>query len=216
MCRKLPGYPGHIGYVGAGVVDGSILFCGNENCCSAYCYTYDQNRNSWEYYTSLVRTALYSGCTVINGTLLLTGGYTGSYVTSKTQIVSADSMLHYGPNLLEPRYHHCAVNLLDGRFLVIGGSFRDRGSDRGRGLLTTEFHDFGNGSAYYGPSLPSIRIDPACALFHSPLHNNRSVVLVIGKSYQPLFVLDFTQPLATWKTCEYSKLYSRFTGSLSA
>ena len=202
MCRKLPGYPQSTGYGCAGVVDGSILVCGSYDSDEPFCYTYNKDQNRWKFLTSLRSAAVYSGCAVINGALLLTGGHTGYYVTPKTKMVYPDGKINHGPKLLQPRYHHCAVNLLDGRFLVVGGSFQYSNS-LPRRLLTSEFHDFRSGSAYYGPSLPSVRVDPACVLFHSPLHNNRSVVLVIGMSGQKLIVLDYTQPLATWETREY-------------
>ena len=213
-CWSLPKYPlsgceyPSIGCAGGGVVNGLILICGSNYSYKPFCYTYDPDENDWSQHACLEKRALYSGITVIKGALMLTGGY-NLYLNYETQMVYAESerdrgIIEYGPRLRRGRYHHCTVNLLDGRFLVVGGYIQDDWVDRA--ILTTEFHAF-NWSSYLGPSLPSERIDPACVVFHSPLHNNRYVVLIIGQKDwrtrgQQLLVLDYTQPLATWERCE--------------
>ena len=180
---------------------GVIMICHTDSY-ERSCFSFRRDINFWEHRTSLRSAARFSGSTIIHGALLLTGGHNGYDVTSRTQIVT-DGRVVTGPNLLGPRYHHCVVNLHDGRFLVVGG----KSHYYDPGLLTSEFHDLKTGSSHYGPPLISVRIDPACVHFHSPLHNNRTVVLIFGKykdsgSQFKVQVIDFTQPLATWNWCK--------------
>ena len=57
-----------------------------------------------------------------------------------------------------------------------------------------------------GPPMNSDRTELACALFHSPMHDNRPVVLALGGyAGQTAEILDYSSIGAGW---EYSKYFS--------
>ena len=55
-----------------------------------------------------------------------------------------------------------------------------------------------------GPSLNHYRYNAACALFHSPLHENRPVILLTGGNYDSEIaeVLDYTAS-SSWEESKY-------------
>ena len=118
---------------------------------------------------------------------------------SRTQFVHPDGTVEGGPNLPKARDRHCMVNLNDGRVMIIGGHPT---------LYTVTVYHHSNNSFDRAPYLQYGRYNHACAVFNSPLHGNRPVVLVTGgastgnRGYKTE-VLDYTNPSAEWEESEY-------------
>ena len=89
---------------------------------------------------------------------------------------------------------HCMVNLPDGRILIIGA---ESPYSLTKSVL---FFDPVDNTFTTGPSLLFDKAGVACALFHSPLHGKRPVVLVARQTAE---VYDYTQTNATWIQSKY-------------
>ena len=132
---------------------------------------------------------------VINEALWVLGG-TG---LNSTEYIYANGTVVAGPNLPTANHGHCSVTLHDGKIMIIGGyKFRQ--------LNTVLIFSPKNNSFIQGPSLINRRYHLACALFFSPMHDNRPVVLSAGGygHYAGGYghyteVLDYTTANAEWQ-----------------
>ena len=91
------------------------------------------------------------------------------------------------------RAKHCMVTLDDGKVMILGTNWykhRKRVS-----IFDPQSNTFMNGS-----DLLYDRKEAGCAVFVSPLHNNRPVVLSAGGQDQSTAeVLDYTKTNASWE-----------------
>lgn len=89
---------------------------------------YDYNANQWSNGGNLnIARQNHTATLLLNGTILVTGGYTGSDVTASCEIYdpTTGTCTNAAPLFLA-RHDHSAILLNDGRVLVVGG--RDGGS----------------------------------------------------------------------------------------
>ena len=128
------------------------------------------------------------------------GGNDNYYHLDTTEYIYANGTVVAGPNLPTTNHGHCSVTLHDGKIMIIGGyKFRQ--------LNTVLIFSPKNNSFIQGPSLINRRYHLACALFFSPMHDNRPVVLSAGGSgLSTAEVLDYTTENAVWQE---SKLICR-------
>ena len=128
----------------------------------------------------------------VNNKLFVTGGYNGGSLSS-TEFISSEGMVTAGPDLPSPCGDHCMTKLPSGNVIIIGGSPSDS-----VGKSVIEFNPITN-SYNDLPSLISARQDLACAVFYSPFHNGRPVLLAAGGLFETTSeLLDYTQPNAKW------------------
>ena len=133
----------------------------------------------------------------VNEKLFVVGGYNGDDFLSSTEFISSEGMVKAGPNLPSPRSSHCMTKLPSGNIIIIGGQ---PSSSVGKSVIefnpvTNSFNDL--------PSLTTKRYYLECAVFNSPFHNGRSVLLAAGGLYEATAeLLDFTQPNARWSQCK--------------
>ena len=129
--------------------DGQLVVIGG-NTSPEYDYSiptgsieiYDYTKNQWSNGGSLLLPRQNHTSTLLqNGTILITGGYTGSGITSSVEIYdpSTGKCINAAPLMLA-RHDHSATLLNDGRVIIVGG--RDGGSGS----------DYFNESEIYDPS----------------------------------------------------------------
>ena len=75
------------------------------------------------------------------------------------------------------RAGHCSVTLHDGKVMILGAYFPFFPSSLRSNVIIMDPAD---NSFTTGPSLSYRRVNAACTLFYSPLHNGRPVVLAAG------------------------------------
>ena len=189
-CANLPSYPFAMSSAAGGVVNGSPIICGGST--SNYetpdsCHRFDRNSNSWKLHSSMRYRRDSHASTVVNNALFITGGFDGSSRLATTEYIYANGTVQSGPNLPEARRGHCSVTLHDGKVMILGASYP---SSLRRNVIIMDPAD---NSFSTGPSMSYKREHAACALFYSPLHNGRPVVLAAGGSNQATAeVYDYT------------------------
>ena len=128
--------------------------------------------------------------------MLIVGGFDENFDDLKSSEyihADADGQVSAGPELPSPRAGHCMVALPSGQVIIIGGY----GSEDYKSvfLLDIDANSFDTSV----PSLIHDRRSAGCAVFKSPAHNLRPVVLAVGGADQATAeVLDFTQPNTNW------------------
>ena len=93
-------------------------------------------------------------------------------------------------NCPRPEKLHCMVTLENGHIMFIGGDYND-GEIAVRDVVT---YDPSTGEFKQGPSTIKNRWGSGCALFRSPAHGNRPVVISAGGSWVSgtVELLDYT------------------------
>ena len=189
-CANLPLYPFAMSKAAGGVVNDSPIICGGTTRSGERidsCLRFDRNANSWKLHSSMKSKRAAHASTVVNNALFITGGYDGSSELSTTEYIYANGTVQSGPNLPEARYGHCSVTLHDGKVMILGAGGT---SSLYRNMIIMDPAD---NSFTTGPSLSYDRRSAACALFYSPLHNGRPVVLAAGGINQATTeVYDYT------------------------
>ena len=189
-CANLPSYPFAMGAAAGGVVNGSPIICGgvrNSGKTTDSCHRFDRNSNSWKRHSSMTSRRNGHASTVVKNSLFITGGHDSSSRLVTTEYIYADGTAQRGPNLPEAIYGHCSVTLHDGKVMILGADFR---SSLERNVIIMDPAD---NTFSTGHSLRYKRVNAACTLFYSPLHNGRPVVLAAGGEWQATAeVYDYT------------------------
>ena len=182
------------------LISGKKTFLSSSFLASSKCYIHDRKSKSWRLHASMSTVRSSYASATIHGGLWLIGGTDDKWSNLKsTEIVFSNGSVVKGPDLPTPRSGHCAVDLLDGRIMIIGGKPNTK---------NVIMYNSVDGSFSPAPSLLFEKVDSACTLFHSPMHDHRLVVLVAGSEdhandvYGASALLDFTDPTAVWKQSE--------------
>jgi len=178
-------------------VDGHPIICGGwseELPAHSECFRHSKDTNSWTLLTNMSIKRWYSASVPVNGKLLVLGGigYGGIGYLATSEYVSPDGDASQpGPDLPGPLYGHCAVKLSNGQVMLLGGDL-----DKKSVIV------FNPDTEIFDQSLPPLtfkRSDAGCAVFKSPRHDNREVVLAVGGLFEATAeVLDYTQPNPAW------------------
>ena len=197
-CSNLPSYPLPMSLGAGGIVNGSPILCGGYTSGSPpqtdKCYRFEKITNSWELHCNLKSKRSHHASTVMEGSLFITGGIkvTGFDMAS-TEFLYTDGTTQSGPDMPKARHAHCMVTLPSGKVMILGG----HGSSLARDLFMFDPDD---NTFTSGPSLTYDRVHFACAIFISPQHNNRPVVLAAGGNFQATAELyDYTNANA-WES----------------
>ena len=197
----LPSLPRGL-YAGTGgVVDDTIIFCGGvitndeglvpaNELLSDTCQIFDNESYSWKEFWNLYARA-DAASVVLNGALWVTGGKTISgYSVDTTEFAYPNGTVTPGPKLPSTKRFHCMVTLENGHIMFIGGEYND-GEIAVRDVVT---YDPSTGNFKQGPSTIKNRWGSGCALFRSPAHGGRPVVISAGGSYVSgtVELLDYT------------------------
>ena len=178
-----------------GVVDDTIIICGgyvtgkNEGWTDT-CQIFDNESYSWKL-TEMTYTRTRAASVSLNGALWVTGGRTAySWDSDTTELVYPNGTVTPGPKLPMPKKSHCMVTLENGHIMFIGGDLND-GEIAVRDVVT---YDPSTGEFKQGPSTIKNRWGSGCALFRSPAHGNRPVVISAGGSWVSgtVELLDYT------------------------
>ena len=206
-CQPIAQYPLNLTYASGALLQGKPIICGGYSYVTREhtpeCFMYDLSTNTWIYLTSLGSESAHHASIEVQGSLWVTGGGDGRFRYGTTQFVNANGSVLLGPYLpvgKEGREGHCMVDLGDGRVMLTGGkpTFYD-----------VSIYESLTRSFARGPSFEIARSFHTCAVFHSPLHGLRPVVLVAGGNdeygavHRSVQVLDFTDTSAVWQDCEY-------------
>ena len=195
-CGNLPNYPYSMYGAAGGVINNTPMICGgfvgvSERKSLESCYRFNENSNSWDFHTNMTSRRYYHAATVIQDTLFISGGVS-------TEFIHANGSVTNGPYLPESRYDHCMVTLHDSKVMIIGDS-SSHSSKKPKSVLVLDTTD---NSYTTGPSMNFNRINAACTLFHSALHDGRPVVLAAGGNGQTTAeVYDYTNTnTSQWQT----------------
>ena len=214
-CKPIAKYPINVRDTGYGVVGRAPLICGGINKDwdrdQSECFVYDQASNSWKLHATLKRPRCCHASVVVDGSLWLLAGMDNHEVKS-TEIVLSDGNVEQGPDLPFERQGSCAVKLSNDRVMIIGGGKSVRNDDT---MFNVTIFDIGSTTFTTGPRPQYGRYYAACAVFNSPLHGNRPVVVVAGGNHyygapnvRNSEVLDYTNPNANWEICKCCSLYN--------
>lgn len=108
----------------------------------------------------------------------------------------------------EPRSGHCMVRFEENKSILIGGKVGRKTID------STVVFDHNTGTFSEGPKLVTKRKDQGCAVFNSPQHNGRPVVVVggqgtvggpggTGRGINDVEAWDFTISGTSFERCKY-------------
>ena len=164
----------------------------------------DIEEKSWTFLTKMNSKRDNVAAVEVNNKLFVAGGYNGDDELSSTEFISSEGMVTAGPDLPSPRSSHCMTKLPSGRIVFIGGyPSSNRKSVIEFDPITNSFKDL--------PSLATERYHLACAVFKSPFHNERMVLLAAGGRYEATAeLLDYTQPNAKWTQSKINILFSTY------
>ena len=206
-CNNFSDYPlAGIRFATGAIVDGHPIICGGwseELPAHSECFRHSKDTNSWTLLTNMSTKRWYSASVPVNGKLLVLGGigYGGIGYLATSEYVSPDGDASQpGPDLPGPRYGHCAVKLSNGQVMLLGGDL-----DKKSVIV------FNPDTEIFDQSLPPLtfkRSDAGCAVFKSPRHDNREVVLAVGGLFEATAeVLDYTQPNPAWTESNHSFIH---------
>ena len=188
FCANIPSFPVSIWTASGGIVSNVPMICGGELFDDEYqgksmensCYIFDLTSNAWKLLAKMSVARSDFASVPMNGALWVTGGSTrkGLQMAKSeditTEFIYLNGTVLPGPNLPSPRDDHCMVTLHDNRVMILGS---ENGTTDSKSVIIYE-PDTENFST--APSLQFDRNGAACALFYSPLHENRPVVLAVG------------------------------------
>ena len=203
-CQSFPTYPLAVGNAAGGNIGGFPIICGGgiSGTYKSKCYIYKQKSNSWKFLVKMTSKRGFHRAARLNGALWVTGGMRlhNQYTTlATTELIYPNGTVVNGPNLPTVRKSHCMVNLHDGRVMILSGNYP---------ISTVKnviIYDPTSKTFSDAPSLLFERQNAGCALFYSPLHDNRPVVLAVGGSDQDAAtteILDYTHT-NSWEQSEY-------------
>jgi len=194
-CQNWNNYPIALSFATGGMVSGSPLVCGGfSSSRHEQCYTMDIKKKSWKFLTNMTTKRSSSASAVVNNALLIAGGKddNGDRLQS-SEYIHADGQVSAGPDLPSPRSGHCMVALPSGKVIIMGGW----PEENFRSVLSMD-----NEANSFNTSLPPLIHDrvAGCAVFKSPAHNLRPVVLAVGGTGQATAeVLDVTKQNSKWE-----------------
>lgn len=126
------------------------------------------------------RSSLASVATPDGNSLFITGGRapvpSGEYTTrtDTTEFINVDGTVTQGPKMPEKRSGHCMVNYGEDKSLLMGGKTKRKT------VKSTVIFDHVTNTFSEGPDMLFKRKDQGCAVFNSPKHGGRPVVVVAG------------------------------------
>ena len=195
-CSNLPSYPTSVYGAAGGVINGSPIICGGNSGSprslrnlQGSCYIFDKNENTWKLHCNMKSRRVQPAISVVKGTLFVSGGGGDGDDLTSTEIIYSNGTVESGPHFPGKRHGHCMVTLPDGKVMIIGAASPNP-INRNAVII-----DPANTNNSYTdvPSTNYIRKRAACALFNSPLHDGRPVVLVAGgDSTTTAEVYDYT------------------------
>ena len=209
-CTRLPDYPLPVYNAAGSSVKGFPVICGGQRYKKRVsvraCFIHERTPYSrWRLLAELKHPRSRHASVELHGRLWVTGGKNekdGRLFS--TEFISRNGKVKPGPDLPHEMDDHCMVKLRDGRVMILGGH-----PDR-RSVMIFNPYD---GSFVDGPDMLFDRYSSACAVFNSPMHDERPVVMVIGnKNFAEIW--DYTKSGTTWEKSNYllhlsNQLYTR-------
>ena len=199
-CSSLQNFPSAVDGATGAVLNNIPIICGGRDNNFEYqnaCYAYEKSSQSWLLHAKMNNRKAVASTTVINGALLVSGGFNEDYLAS-SEYIYPNGTVSAGPTMPTGRYSHCTITLHDGRIMLIGGHPL---SSNGKNVLV---FDPDNNSFTQGPSLLYKRYNHGCALFYSAKHGGRPVVLSAGGYGQSTAeILDYTMSNAEWERSKH-------------
>lgn len=125
-----------------------------------------------------------------------------------TEFININGTVTAGPDMPEPRSGHCMVRFEENKSILMGGKVGRKTID------STVIFDHITGTFSEGPKLVTKRKDQGCAVFNSPQHNGRPVVVVggqgtvggsggTGRGINDVEAWDFTISGTSFERCKY-------------
>lgn len=159
--QQLPNMPtGVLNYAGTKLADGRVLIAGGRDSggASVKSQIFNPSTNTWQSTPSMKKARESAEASLLsNGNVLVSGGLLGGKNRRSTNVTeiynSAQDKWLTGPAMNSARYDHVAVNLPDGRVMMIGGF---DGVNMG-GTNSVEFYNPSTNNFSAGPSMSYAR-----------------------------------------------------------
>ena len=188
-----------------GVLDNFPVVCGGHDSRITYkeCNKFEHSTKKWKRFAQLPEPRTDHAIVAMDNSLWITGGddkqkYDHAYKT--TEFLFSNGTVKQGPDLPYGLKRHCMVKLDDGKVMLISGEIEDnnfvRPSDYQKKVL---IYDPKQQSFKESPKMEYDRRHHTCAIFHSPRHGGRPIVMVAGGDHHQVEVLDYTKPDAKWE-----------------
>lgn len=184
-CHSLPLYPHEIKMANGMMIHNVPIIAGGngKNGPLSEVYKLDFPSNSWVMLGNMAEKRNQFAVAELDGGVWAMGGFSqkgqglwGS-ISSSTEIIHSDGTILYGPFLPQARARHCAVNLPNGKVVVMGG--RTSQSVVSKDVLIL---DPSTASYTSGKDMTSDHEMFACVHFYSDKHEGRPVILAAGGS----------------------------------
>ena len=197
-CQSLPSYPLKVRGATGKLVNGSPVICGGYDGDDHIKDCHILKNNTWSKLANLQEEKGYAGSIAIGDSLWVTGGWNGNTGNplASSDFVFLNGTTKKGPTLPQVRDGHCMLQLDDKKVMLIGSSAGDPKS--------TVNYNSENNTFTEGPRLNENRAVSGCMVFKSPMHDGRTVALVVGGYYSSKTseILDFTKPGNEWEACK--------------
>ena len=203
-CNSLPQYPHDIRLANGMMINDVPIIAGGDtssNSHLAQVYKLDYLGNSWVSLGNMAMARALFAVAELNGGLWAMGGISlssGWSLSKSTEIIYTDGTILDGPDLPEARARHCAVNLPNGKVVIMGGITSP--SVVSKDVL---IYDPSTSTYTSGPDMLYAHELFACVHFYSDKHGGRSVILSAGgNSLSKAEIYDYDNGI--W---EQSKLF---------
>ena len=210
ICQNHP-YPLEIVSATAIYQDGRILVCGGVPPYTDECHVYEKGKG-WTLLTKMNKARSASASIPIQGGMLLLGGVADGSRTKTSQIVKMDnSPVTKGPELSEPRFHHCiATDDEEDASFLLGGI--NENIDATSTVWKLQYQ--GTLIQEEMPSMKKRRANFGCGLFRSSNHGGRKILVAAGSAHwgganggTSCEFIDITKQNSQWQLCSKSNIF---------
>ena len=185
-CHSLPLYPHEIKMANGMMIHNVPIIAGGNGKSGpiSEVYNLDFLSNSWVMLGNMAEKRNQFAVAELDGGVWAMGGFSKkgqgffSSMLSSTEIIYTDGTILDGPHLPETRARHCAVNLPNGKVVIMGG----RTSQSDNNNKDVLIYDPSTSTYTSGKDMTSDHEMFACVHFYSDKHQGRTVILAAGGS----------------------------------
>ena len=202
-CTKVASFPVKLEGATGGLINGTPLVCGGNDYTNfknptSDCFVLDNSGTGWSKKGGLLEPRSYAGqnSVVINGKLILSGGYGSAGRLTSIEMVSPDASAVSSVELPKGLEGHCQVQWDDTTVMIIGGSIM------GSPSAATYFVDV-DSEMIDGPTLNTARRDHSCGELLIPTDTGTDAYIVVtgGQNLKSTEILKKTNNNdQEWKT----------------